>query len=79
LPERADHLHRLLEHLEAFVGLRPAVAEDVLVERLAAAQAERDAPFQQHRGVAAAWATIAGCMRIVGHVTAVVSFIREVA
>ncbi len=49
LPERADDLHGLLEHLQALVGRGPVVAEDVLVERLAAAEPEREAPLQQHR------------------------------
>jgi hypothetical protein len=35
-------------------------------------------PSSSTEEVAAAWAMIAGCMRTVGHVTAVVSFIREV-
>src|SRR5437764_793275 len=30
LPEGPDHLYRLLEHLESFVGSRPAVSKDVL-------------------------------------------------
>jgi hypothetical protein len=47
LPQRADDLDGLLEHLQAHVGLRPAVAEDVLVERLPAADAEVEAPFEQ--------------------------------
>ncbi len=48
LPQRADDLDGLLEHLQAHVGLGPAVAEDVLVERLAAAHAEVEAPVEQH-------------------------------
>ena len=47
LPEPAHDLDRLLEHLQPHVGLRPAVAEDVLVERLAAADAEREAALEQ--------------------------------
>jgi hypothetical protein len=44
LPEQADDdLDGLLEHLQAQVGLRPAVAEDMHVERLARADAEREA------------------------------------
>jgi hypothetical protein len=35
LPERTDHFDGLLEHLEPLGSLRPRVAEDVLVERLA--------------------------------------------
>src|SRR3954467_1055783 len=45
LPEQPDHLDGLLEHLEAYVGLRPGVAEDVLVQRLTAAEAELEATF----------------------------------
>ncbi len=50
LPKPADDLHGLLEHLKAFVGPRPVVAEDVLVERLPAAEPEREAALEQHRG-----------------------------
>src|SRR3954447_6354491 len=49
LPEQPDDLHGLLEHLEAKVGLGPAVAEDVLVERLAGPDAEVEAPVVQDR------------------------------
>ena len=49
LPQRAHDLDRLLEHLQAHVGLGPVVAEDVLVERLAAADAEVEAPPVQDR------------------------------
>jgi hypothetical protein len=48
LPQRAHDLDGLLEHLEAHVDLGPAVAEDVLVERLAAAHAEVEAPLEQN-------------------------------
>src|SRR3954454_113547 len=48
LPEQSDDLDGLLEHLEAHVGLRPAVAEDVLVQRLAAADAELEATLVHH-------------------------------
>jgi hypothetical protein len=44
LPQRAHHLDRLAQHLEPHVRLRPVVAEDVLVERLAAADPEVEAP-----------------------------------
>jgi hypothetical protein len=43
LPEQPDDLDGLLERLEPDVGLGPAVAEDVLVERLARSDAEREA------------------------------------
>ena len=70
LPQRADDLDRLLEHLQPHVGLGPAVAEDVLVERLAAADAEAEAALVHARAlVAAAWAMTAGWMRTVGQVT----------
>ena len=49
LPERAHDLDRLLEHLEPHVGRRPGVAEDVLVERLAGADAEPEAAVEQDR------------------------------
>jgi len=49
LPQQPDHLHRLLEHLEADVGAGPSIAEDMLVERLARAHAEPEAP-RHHRG-----------------------------
>src|SRR4029079_18466445 len=41
LPEQPHHLDRLLEHLQAHVGLGPLVAEALLVERLAADAAEQ--------------------------------------
>ena len=43
LPQQAHDLDRLAQHLEPDVGLRPVRAEDVLVERLAAADAEVEA------------------------------------
>ena len=43
----AHDLDRLLEHLQAHVGLGPVVAQDVLVERLAGADAEREAAVEQ--------------------------------
>ena len=46
-PESANDLDRLLEHLQPHVGLWPAVAEDVLVERLAAADAEGEVAVEQ--------------------------------
>jgi hypothetical protein len=45
--ERADHLDRLLEHLEPFVRPRPPVAEHVLVEILAGPDAEEEAAVHQ--------------------------------
>src|SRR5215211_1312438 len=50
LPQQPDHLDRLLEHLLADVGLGPAVAEDVLVQVLAAAHAEEEAAGEHGRG-----------------------------
>ena len=44
----ADDLDRFLEHLEPLVGPRPAVAEHMLVEILARADAEEEASIQQH-------------------------------
>src|SRR5205814_9291930 len=49
LPQQADHLHGLLEHLQPYVGLGPHGAEDVLVERLAATDAEGEAAGQERR------------------------------
>jgi hypothetical protein len=43
LPQVAHDLDGLLEHLQAHVGLGPVRAEDVLVERLARADAEVEA------------------------------------
>ena len=57
----------------------PVVAEDVLVERLAAAEPEREAPPSSTAEVATPCAMIAGWMRMVGQVTAVVSLICVVA
>ena len=48
LPEEADHLDRLLEHLDSLVGRGPARAGDVLVQVLACTEAERE-PAGQHR------------------------------
>jgi len=47
LPEGADDLDRLLEHLEAHVDLGPAGAGDVLVEGLAGPDAEVEAAVEQ--------------------------------
>jgi hypothetical protein len=47
-PQRAHDLDGLLEHLQAHVGLGPVRAEDVLVERLAAADPEVEAALEQH-------------------------------
>ena len=69
--ELAHQVDRLLEHLEPLVGAGPAVAQDVLVQVLAGADAEEEAPSSMFWAVAAACATIAGCMRISGQVTAV--------
>ena len=49
LPQLSDHLDRLLEHLQAHIGVGPGVAEDVLVEGLAAAHSERELAVEQHR------------------------------
>ena len=48
LPEKADHLDRLLEHRDPFVWRGPAGAGDVLVQVLARAEPEREAA-RQHR------------------------------
>ena len=49
LPELAHHCHRFLQHLEPDVRRWPSVTEDVLVERFAAAHAEREPPRQHRR------------------------------
>ena len=49
LPQAADDVHGLLQHRPALLRARPAIAQDVLVERLAAAEPEREAPFEQDR------------------------------
>src|SRR6266446_3526642 len=48
VPEYADHVDRFLEHGEALGRARPAAAGDVLVQILAAADAEEEAPGHQH-------------------------------
>jgi len=48
-PELAHHVDGLLEHLEPHVAAGPLVAEDVLVEVLARADAEEE-PARHHRG-----------------------------
>ena len=50
LPEQSDNFDRLFEHLEPHVPGRPAVAEDVLVQVLARADAEEEAPRHHGRG-----------------------------
>src|SRR5919112_1210327 len=50
LPELAHDLHGLFEHLQAGVDPGPAVAEDVLVEVLAAADPEPEAALQGQGG-----------------------------
>src|SRR5215210_954993 len=49
LPEEAHDLYGLFEHLQAHVGGRPAVPEDVLVEVLAGADAKGEASPQHDR------------------------------
>ena len=48
VPEEADHLDRLLEHLDPLVGRGPAGARDVLVQVLTCTEPERE-PARQHR------------------------------
>ncbi len=50
LPEKAHHLDGFLQHLQAHVGRGPAVAQDVLVQVLAGADAEVKASFEHHGG-----------------------------
>ena len=69
-PQPADDLDRLLEHRQPHLGWRPAMAEDVLVERLARADAEEEPAVRTAaRWLQSAWARIAGWMRMIGHVT----------
>ena len=49
LPEEPDHRDGLLQHLEPLVPRRPAVAEDVLVQVLAGADAEEEAARHHRR------------------------------
>jgi hypothetical protein len=49
LPEESHHHDCFLEHLEPLVGQRPAVAEHVLIQVLARADAEKEA-LGHHRG-----------------------------
>jgi hypothetical protein len=46
-PESAHDLERLLEHLQPHVGLRPVIAEDVLVQSLSGADPEGEAAVEQ--------------------------------
>jgi hypothetical protein len=48
LPQGSDHVDRLLEHLQADVGDRPAIAEHVLVEVLSRSHSQKE-PSGQHR------------------------------
>jgi hypothetical protein len=48
-PEQPDDGDGLLEALLPYLGLRPAGSEDVLVEVLARADAEKEAPFHHRR------------------------------
>ena len=74
LPQLADQLDRLLEHLQPDVGRGPDVAEHVLVECLAGPHARAtNRPSSCTAAVAAAWAMTAGWIRTVGQVTAVVT------
>jgi hypothetical protein len=47
-PQLAQHLDRLFEHLAADVDRRPPRAGDMLIERLARADAQRELAVQQH-------------------------------
>ena len=78
LPEQADDLDGLLQQLQPLLGVGPVVAEDALVEGLAGADAEAEAARHERGHVDAAWAMIAGCVRTVGHVTAVIQPMRSV-
>jgi hypothetical protein len=49
LPQQADHFDRFLEHLQAHGPFRPRIAVDVLVQVLAGADAEEEAPGHQRR------------------------------
>ena len=60
LPELADHLDGLLEHLESGFDRRPAMAQDVLVQSLSRTDPEDELPPSRSCEVAAAWARIAG-------------------
>ena len=49
-PQRADHVHGLLEHLRPDLPLGPVLGDDVLVEPLTRAHAEEEPPGHQRRG-----------------------------
>ena len=67
-----DERDGLLEHLQPLGGARPPGPHDVLVECFPAAQPKVKRPRVSRADVAAAWATSAGWMRMIGQVTAVV-------
>ena len=76
LPQQVDDLERLAEDARAASARRGSPPDDVLVEPLARADAEREAVVGQDRTVAAACAMIAGWYRKDGQVTPVASPIR---
>ena len=71
--QQPDHLDGLLQHLQAHAGRRPRVAQDVLVERLAAADAQREPAVELDGRRGRGLREIAGWIRTVGQVTAVVT------
>ncbi len=50
LPQQANHLDRLLQHAGPHLPFRPSVSQDVLIESLARADAEEEAPRHHRRG-----------------------------
>jgi hypothetical protein len=50
LPEQSDHPDRLLEHLEPYRRLRPAVAQHVLVQVLTGAGSKEEAAREHRSG-----------------------------
>ena len=78
-PEEPEDLDRFGEALPADRGLRPALADDVLVEVFTVPTPRKNRPSIIAAAVAAACAMIAGWMRTVGHVTPVPSRSFEVA
>jgi hypothetical protein len=59
-PQLAHDVERFDEHVLAHVRRRPAIAGDVLVQRLARADTEEEAASAELRAVAAAWAITVG-------------------
>jgi hypothetical protein len=71
VPELAHDGYRLVEHLEPHVGRWPPVAQVCSLSASPVPTPRKKRPGIIAADVAAAWAMIAGCVRMRGHVTAV--------